>query len=245
LSNRVQCRVSASDAEDLLPLVSVDLLGLSDKQISPMTQDPDSTRADMINQQQILRYHFRGQTELALLNALTISYLRRDTKHTKKARELFHRIWEECGALLVNQLTTRWLISTLQTFFDHGKNENQRLIGGSGYFYGNMMKIYEGERALEGLPADQIYPYVEPQTKNKFRGLDRFQVGGTDLHVNTNALLLEVSQRDRAAGLVAQELLLRTKNADTVFSRMDRTRIDRGIQIKNFENTWSFFDDPS
>ena len=203
---------------------------------------PPVSRINIHDQSLILDYHFRGKSRLAKLTALTISYLRRDTIYTNKARHLFHRIWREHGPLLVNEFSTRWLISTLQTFLDHGESESQRIIGAAGHYYANMMKIYEGERSIEGHDQDATYRYSEPQTLNKFKGLDRYRVGGTDLLLNTNALAVDLAMRDDVAGLVLFELLLRVKESSNVFTRMDRTRKEKGIEEPGFLDTWSFFD---
>jgi len=242
LTKRAQSRISFQDIEDILPPQDVDLTSYVFDLLPQEVRAPTVSRQDIKNQSQILDYHLRGKSQLAKLNALTISYLRRDTNHTDKARALFHRIWREQGVILVNELTTRWLISTLQTFLDHGESEAQRIIGASGHFYANMMKIYEGERSIEGRAQDSIYESVVPQTPNKFGGLDRYRVGGTDLLLNTNALALDLAMRDDVAGLVLTELLLRVKASANVFTRMDRTRKEKGISEPEFSDTWSFFE---
>lgn len=198
----------------------------------------------MENQVRILAYRFRGKPEICFLLGLTISYLRRNTDCTAHAAQLFQRLWAEEHAVLLGVLPTRWLISTLQTFMDHGANEAQRLIGSAAFFLSNTLKLYEAERALDGLAPDGTYPSDVPTTKSGFAGLDRFRVGGTDLMVNTNALLLELASRDAVAGRVAQEFLLRMKKSHTAFSRMDQSRVALKVDIPQFANCWSFFDPP-
>lgn len=244
LTERIAEGKRHQDAIDILPERDVDLKSLADVLLPIEVTEPDESRADIAAQDRILDYHFRGKSQLAKLNALTISYLRRDTKHTEKAKHLFQRIWLEAGVLVVNELSTRWLISTLQTFLDHGKSEAQRIIGASGFFYANLLKIYEGERAIEGLPQEASYAHLNPQTPNRFRGLDRFTVGGTDLLLNTNAKALEVAALDDAAGLVLCELLLRVRHSGNAFTRMDKTRLEKRVSVPGFENTWSFFREP-
>lgn len=244
LMERTRLRVPSHRVSDILPECDVDLLPMLTT-ILPKDQFPiDASRQRMEDQSKILRYHLRGKSVLSHLNGLTISYLRRDTKYTDKARYLFHRIWDEHGLSLINELSTRWLISSLQTFYDHGKSENQRLIGSASYFYANMMKIYESERSIEGSQPDAVYENETPQTSNMFRGLDRFSVGGSDLMLNTNALALEIAAKDDVAGLVFQEFLLRVKSAKNVFSRQDATRLEFGVEIEGFTDTWSFFEKP-
>ncbi|PZQ96114.1 MAG: hypothetical protein DI533_16875 [Cereibacter sphaeroides] len=242
LANRALGRIAPQEIDDILPGETVDFSPFLFDMLPSDIQQPSVSRIEIRDQSLILDYHLRGKSRLAKLNALVISYLRRDTIHTSKARRIFHRIWREKGQLLVNELTTRWLISTLQTFLDHGENEAQRSIGAGSYFYANMMKIYEGERAIEGREQDITYEKSEPQTANKFNGLDRYAVGGTDLLLNTNAVALDLAMRDDVAGLVLIELLLRTKASANVFTRMDRTRKEQGITVEGFTDTWSFFE---
>lgn len=229
---------------DLLPDEDVDLHSLAVQTLPSDVEEPDCSRSDIYDQYQILRYHLRGSSELAFLLTLTISYLRRDTTHTGKARRLFHRICRETSYYLLAELSTRWIISTLQTFIDHPENEAQKAIGCAGYFYGNMMKIYEGERLLSGLDPSQLYPSREPTIQGGFRGMDSYHVGGTDLLLNTNALALELSKADMVAGMVLQELLLRTKNSETVFQRHDQYRFEHTVDTPPFSDVWSFFDVP-
>lgn len=242
LTQRALDRISPQEIDDILPSENVDLTTYLFDILPTDVQPPTVSRANINDQSLILDYHLRGKSRLAKLNALTISYLRRDSFYSDKARHLFHRIWREQGPLLVNELTTRWLISTLQTFLDHGENEAQRVIGASGHFYANVMKIYEGERSIEGREQDATYEKATPQTPNKFNGLDRYSVGGTDLLLNTNALALDLAMRDDVAGLVLFELLLRVKASANVFTRMDRTRKEKGISVTGFTDTWSFFE---
>jgi hypothetical protein len=242
LYSRTLTRIPVQDVDDILPDANVDLMEYWRTTLPTDAVEPNVSRRNIQDQADILRYHLRGKSSLAWLCALSISYLRRNTPHTLKAKILFHRIWNEYGAYLINEFSTRWLISTLQTFFDHGLNENQRVIGGCGYFYSNMMKIYEGERSIEGLGQSDVLRNLEPQTKSRFRGLDRYKVGGTDLLLNTNCLALEISLRDEVAGLVLQEFLLRTKISGNVFTRSDATRLDKAVNIAGFEDTWSFYE---
>ena len=242
LTQRALDRISPQEVDDILPPENVDLTAYVFDTLPTDVELPAVSRVDINDQSLILDYHLRGKSRLAKLNALAISYLRRDTRYTDKARHLFHRIWREQGHLLVNELTTRWLVSTLQTFLDHGENEAQRVIGASGHFYANMMKIYEGERSIEGREQDATYENTAPKTPNKFNGLDRYSVGGTDLLLNTNTLALDLAMRDDVAGLVLFELLLRAKASANVFTRMDKTRREKGIEVSGFTDTWSFFE---
>ncbi|MFD1156561.1 hypothetical protein [Roseovarius aestuarii] len=244
LWQRVRKRVAAQDQPNLMPDIDIDLRPLRNLMVEADGDFPDVNRDQMAGQAEILIYRFRGQSEICFLLGLAISYLRRDTPHTAQASALFQRLWAEEYDILLGFLPTRWLISSFQTFLDHGVNADQRIIGSGAYFYANILKAYEAERAFEGLPPDAVYPHKLPQTKMGFAGLDRFKLGGSDLILNTNALLLEYSARDDTAGRVAQEFLARARTAQSIFSRMDKSRQAHEINIKQFSNCWSFFQKP-
>ncbi|WP_312531351.1 hypothetical protein [Paracoccus sp. (in: a-proteobacteria)] len=245
LTERVRRRVGNQENQpNLLPSSDVDLLNLAAESMPSDTILPEVSRGRMEDQYRILEYHLRNGSKLAFLNALVISYLRRDTPHTNLAKEIFHRIWQECGIFLVTELSTRWILSTLQTFMDHPDNSAQRVVGATGYFYGNMLKIYEGERALMGIKPDARYIGAKPSANSGFRGMDQYSVGGTDLLLNTNAMALEVAATDPVSGLVLEELLLRTKHSKTVFSRSDAARKQFAVNQRPFLDVWSFFEEP-
>lgn len=244
LSDRIARRVPRQKAPCLLPPADADLTDLLKAKVPRDLDRAAGGRKDMAQQHRILRYQLRGNSELAVLNALCISYLRRNTSHTSQAHLLFHRIWSEQGVALAPTLPVRWLISTLQTFFDHGKTEGQRIIGMAGYCYGNMMRIYEGERAIEGHPQDAVYERSECSDPAAYPGLERYELGGTDLMVNTHGLLLEASLEDRAAGVALQELLRRSKRGRNVFRRLDQSRKALGVEVAGFRSAWCFGKEP-
>lgn len=245
LARRAASRFWKQNANWLVPEISFPLGALWYTLVpNEEVEFPDTTRATMEGQVRILRFRMRGLPEPCFILGLLISYLRRDTPHTETAKTLFVKMWEHEHTGLLAYLPTRWLISTLQTFLDHGQTCDQRLIGASGYFFANIVKAYEAERALDGLDADKIYDFTVPTASFGGVGLDRFDLGRTDMLVNTLSLLYEVSLKDDLAGRVVRELLLRIKSGHTLFSRMDQSRIAHGIDLQGFANCWSFFVDP-
>lgn len=244
LWERTEWRISAQDQPNLLPELDCDLTLHRTLTVRAGEDFPTGGRQEMSNQAEILRFRFRGMPELCFILGMCISYLRRDTEYTEHAAQLFQRLWREEAAVLLGTLPTRWLISTFQTFMDHGINEEQRLIGASAYFFSNTLKAYEAERALEGGEPDVTYKNVTPTTRSGFSGLDRFHLGGSDLLVNTNALLLEMASKDPVAGPVLHEFILRMKAAHTIFTRMDQSRISLKVNNPQFDNCWSFFEKP-
>ncbi len=244
LWGRASRRVSEQSQPMLLPERNADLSDYRLRAVEAPDDFPEGKRRHMHNQLEILAHRFRGYPEICVLLGLSISYLRRSTEHNDHAAFIFQRLWAEEHEILLGTLSTRWLISSFQTFMDHGANEDQRLIGASAYFMSNTLKMYEAERALEGAKPNAVYPQTSPQTKSGFKGMDRFPLGGSDIMLNTNAILLELSARDDIAGRVVQEFMLRLKAADTLFSRMDRSRQYHEIDVPQFTNCWSFFEEP-
>jgi hypothetical protein len=245
LAKRAAGRFWKQNVNWLVPEISFPLGDLWHTMVpSEEVEFPDTTRATMEGQVRILRFRMRGLPEPCFILGLLISYLRRDTPHTATAMALFVKMWEHEHTSLLAYLPTRWLISTLQTFLDHGQTGDQRLVGAAGYFFANIVKAYEAERALDGLNADKIYDFTVPNASFGGVGLDRFDLGRTDMLVNTLSLLYEVSLKDNLAGRVVRELLLRIKSGHTLFSRMDQSRIAHGIEQQGFANCWSFFVDP-
>ncbi len=246
LSTRASERFTYQDVPWLLPVLEFPL-GKMWQQYIPdeETSFPDTTRLSMEGQSRILRFRMRGLPEPCFLMGMSISYLRRNTEHTENAASVFFNLWTHEHANLLAFLPTRWLISSLQTFLDHGRSENDRLIGSTGYFLANTIKAYEAERGLEGLNADDVYPYITPRGRNGGFGLDRFDLGRTDLLLNTLSLAYEISLRDVISGRVLREFLRRVKSGHSIFSRMDRSRIYHGIEPAGFLNCWSFFERPN
>jgi hypothetical protein len=244
LWERSQTQIHTQDQPDILPDPEVGWSLFGHSIVEYPDAFPTCGRQKIENQREILRYRFRGMPEICYLVGLSISYLRRDTPHTCKASALFQRLWSEEYPLLLAILPTRWLISSFQTFAEHGIDQEQKLIGTAGFTFGNLMKIYEGERSLEGLSTRAVYSNTQPETEASLHGMDRYNLGGTDLLVNTLSHLVELSTREKIAGRVMQEFLSRVREDCTVFSRHDKSKIHHEIDIPQFSNCWSFFEHP-
>lgn len=235
------------EVENLLPPLDVDLTKLRALVPDDLVQPEEvKSRQNMEFHDAMLRYRMRGQPESYYLNALVISYLRRRTPFNAHAAHLFHRLWKEEGEFLAAHLNARWAISTLQTFFDFGENEHQRLIGAAGYIYGNMIKIYEVEREMGGHPNRETYLHPSPvHGVGAVKGLYGFVLGRADIIVNLHTVMTEMITRDPHAGLVLHKFMEIVKNGKTVFQRMDANHIHFEDQLQKDKNLyWSFNIDP-
>lgn len=244
LGDRARWLQRPTKQTDILPELDCDLEALKSILVEADDHRPNVKRRSIEGQLELLRFEFKGQPALCFLNALTISYLRRNTAHNAKASTLFLRIWREHAEFMAKELSTRWIISSLQTFADYGESEHQRRAGTGGYIYGSFIRATEVEHGLSGSKPDDVYPTNQPRIGDRLGRIGGYKVGGTDMLLNLNAIMTDIAARDRTAGAALFELLRRVRDGDTLFSRMDETRIAKDIHLPPFENAWSFGDDP-
>lgn len=207
------------DVVDILPALDVDLDEMREMVIPRQSGIPSGlSRRNMEHQFHRLVGLYAERSAMLAYHALCISYLRRRTPHTAKAWALFERLWREHADFLKRELSSKWLISALQTFFDHSPNSADRTCGGVGFTYGNMIKIYEAERNSQGLAGD-IHPDRGLKAEN-FDGLGGFHVG-SDILQNLHCVVIDAAETSKIAGPILIEFLRRSKRADIIFHRMD------------------------
>jgi len=207
------------ETPDLLPSISCALDDLKRTIVpdEPETYRITGRRANMNVQLELLRRSHRGKSELSLYHALSIAYLRRNTKHSEKAMALFRRFWTEASDHLTACLDTRWIISALQTFYDHGQSAGEKAAGGVGFMYGNMIKVYETE--FSAITDGKDYQYGKFKNRS-FPTMYGFKPGD-DILININVMAFDAAINGGLAKAPLLELLKRTKNANTIFQRID------------------------
>jgi hypothetical protein len=203
-----------------LPPLDVDLAALRAETVPLTEPDLPPRRSHYMRKLLQLRHELAGKSELAALNADLIVHLRR-TSYPDHAPALFLRIWREEAAALMAELPSRWLISSIITFADHGETEAQRRIGQSLNILFSLMKLYEFERLFSGTPSDQPFAGTPPRGSPLPMGMQRFGMTGGGLDRNLLAPIWQDAQADRVAGPLACHLLDRL-NADprTLFRRI-------------------------
>lgn len=225
--------------EDLLSEVSPKLLRILALQIVPAPEPISRTlrRQNIVDQHLILQKNFTGRSELLLLHALCISYLRRTTQLREKALFTFRMIWEFETDFLLENLTGRWIISALQTFHDHGLTEGEKLAGAAGFLYGNLIKIYETERnTLNEKPIEKLSPR---NFKNKTVPEFRSFVPGDDVLININAFVYGTATRGGLARPSLMRLLEIVHQSRAIFSRIDSYRVvDQFAEHPNFTRSF-------
>lgn len=218
---------------DLLPdLDNFDTNAALQKLTDPTKGSLPPSRRAMQDQLELIRCGLAGRPELLLWHALSISYLRRQTRHTEKAKAIFFRIWDEQGHWLAENLNARWLVSALQTFADHGRSPSEAKCGAVGFLYGNMIKIYEVEIASA---------YTRQETTGAYRpsevcGLFEFQPGD-DILVNINSHVFTAAIDAGGAGLALVRLLAIVKDGGTIFARTDSITLAKGQGFLSFSGS--------
>lgn len=160
-----------------------------------------------------------GQSELALLHGLLISHLRKHT-YPDGAPTLFLRLWAEEEDWLLANLPTRWLISAVITFADHGQTEADRSLGARMNMLFSCMKIYEAERCFSGKPPQEPFRVKDRNSAPLPMGMRDFSVLQGDLEAHLLAPLWRDAQHAPATGTLVRHLLdLLNTDDGTVFRR--------------------------
>lgn len=178
-----------------------------------------------------LRRDLAGKSELALLHGLVIAHLRK-RRYPAHAPALFHRIWAEQTPHLLETLTTRWLISAVITFGDHGQTEAQRSLGREMGMMFSLMKLYEFERLHSGQPPDQPFGLRGRSVAALPLDMPAFSLAAGGLDINLLAPVWQRAQGVEVLGPLACHLLDRV-NADpgTLFRRLTLMREERQAKL--------------
>lgn len=197
--------------------------------VAPPAHEPKGNRRLLEDQLLLLQKTFAGRPEILLWHSMAVSYLRRNTSHTDKAKQLFFKIWDEQGTWMASNLNGRWLISALQTFADHGRNGTERQCGSVGFVYGNLIKIYECEIASAYRRTETPLPF----RSGSVPGLHKFQPGD-DILFNLNTFVIACALDAGPAGIAMSGLMSNIKSASCLFSRTDELASQHGGEYHSF-----------
>lgn len=213
-----QKRRALLTGEDLPPL-DVDFAPLKSMPLPP----PVTPRPEGLSRTQKKRHmllgELQGHCELALLHGLLVSHLRKHT-YPDAAPVLFRRLWAEEEPWLLHSLPTRWLISAVITFADHGQTEADRNLAARMNILFSLMKIYEAERCYSGKPAQDPFRVKDRNKSPLPMGMRDFSVLQGDLEAHLLAPLWRDAQHAPAIGNLVRHLLdVLNKDDGTVFRR--------------------------
>ncbi|MBQ2260470.1 MAG: hypothetical protein II336_03775 [Loktanella sp.] len=203
-----------------LPPLDVDFKALAVQILPPqILPRPDGlTRVE--KKRHMLLGELAGHSELAMLHGMLVSHLRKHS-YPDHAPALFLRLWAEEQDWLLAHLPTRWLISAVITFADHGATEPDRRIGQSLNMVFSLMKIYEAERSFSGNPPQKPFRIRDRNKAPLPMGMQDFSILQGDLEAHLLAPLWRDAGDAPAAGRLARHLLdLLNRDDGSVFLRL-------------------------
>lgn len=223
LMPQYQKRRALLTGEDLPP-PDVDFAMLKAEPLPPQ----ELTRPEGLSRTQKKRHallgELQGHSELALLHGLLIAHLRKHT-YPEGAPALFRRLWAEEENWLLETLPTRWLISAVITFAEHGETEADRNLAARMNMFFSLMKIHEAERAFSGLPPQKAFKVKDRNKSPLPMGMKDFSVLQGDLEAHLLAPLWRDAEKAPAIGTLVRHLLdLLNRDDGTVFRRLAKMR---------------------
>ena len=169
-----------------------------------------------------LEKEFIGNYELCLTLAKIIVLIRREYK-VKKYFQIFESLWNQESEFLLKHLNSRWLISSVDTFFDHSQDKNIIYLSLACNVLANSIKIYESERFLidAHLNKDNLNKQNDLDSEVRFSlfdGMSVFKYGTDDTLRNMRWRINKV-YKDNIAGEIFLELFKRFNHFDTAYKR--------------------------
>ncbi len=207
------------DTGQELPPLDVDFKALARLPLPPQMLPRPEGLSRVAKKRHMLLGELAGHSELALLHGLLVSHLRKHT-YPDRAPALFRRLWAEEEEWLLAHLPTRWLISAVITFAEHGETKTDRNLAARMNMLFSLMKIYEAERCFSGKSAQEPFKVKDRNKAPLPMGMKDFSVLQGDLEAHLLAPLWRDAKHAPATGTLVRHLLT-TLNSDdgTVFRR--------------------------
>ncbi|QCO54931.1 hypothetical protein EOK75_03490 [Pseudorhodobacter turbinis] len=210
--------------------LDVDLAALAQVILPPTSADLPKGASRHAAKEHELRSELGGQSELVLLHALVIAHLRkrRFPGHTPA---LFRKIWSEQSPYLLGCLNTRWLISAVITFGEHGATAREKLLGREMGMLFSIMKLYEFERLHSGKAPDETFGLRRIDAEMPLE-MTPFSLASGGLDINLLAPLWQRAQEEPVMGPLAYALLDRLNHdKGGIFRRISAMRAKKQARI--------------
>ncbi len=209
-----------------LPDLDIDLDAMA-QQIVPerATFAPESDDATAWDQKRAkIATEFVGNSELAFLNAQLIANLRKRS-YPRHTPALFRRLWAEQSPHLLEALDLRWLVSSVQTFADHGDTPTQREVGQALRMLFGLMKLYEFERLFSKRGPEETHWFRGKSTAPLPLQMQSFSLERGGLAVSLIAPIWTKALTDPTIAPLADHLMTElNKDPGTVFRRLKKMR---------------------
>ncbi|MBA85441.1 glycosyltransferase family 2 protein [Thalassobius sp. S69A] len=215
-----------------LPPLDIELDPLKTRTMLRHAPELGSSRSSYASKYRDLAKEFDARPALLHLHGLLIANMRRQDQPPQTAA-LFERLWAQESEFLLENLDTRWLVSAVTTFGDHGQTALRRQLGHSLSVLFGMMKLYETERLYSGRHPDQTFDLKTRSNEKLAMQMDPFSLTSGGLDVNMLGALWQLSEQDPLIRPLAQRLLqLLVQDDRTVFRRLLKMRERRAKALK-------------
>lgn len=191
-----------------LPPLNLDLtvLKTTTVKISAAKRAKDEPNTEWGRKRRQIAEEFIGNSELAFLNAQLVSNLRKRDQ-PDHAAALFRRLWAEEPTHLLGALSLRWLVSSVQTFADHGDTAAQREVGQALRMLFGMMKLYEFERTFTGTDPSTEFDFGKRIKTRLPLDMQSFSLTSGGLDINLIAPVWQLAQSDPVIAPLVDHLL--------------------------------------
>lgn len=210
--------------KESLPDLDVDLAALAGAVLpqsatEKQPHEPQKNSSWATKRRAIAR-EFVGNSQLAYLNAMLISNLRKSGA-PEQAAPLFIRLWSEQHAHLLEALDLRWQVSSVMTFADHGATDVQRQVGQAMRMLFGLMKLYEFERLYSGLDPEVEFEFGARSKAELPMQMEHFALKNGGLDANILAPVWELAMTDPGIAPLADNLMQKLNHdPGTLFRRL-------------------------
>jgi hypothetical protein len=181
--------------------------------------------ADICDHLARLRPEFGGQPELCFFNATLIVYIRRSIDLVENV-PAFLGLWAEEAEFLTSHLDARWLMSSCDTFCDHGSDrQREAALAISAMFH--TMQLAETERLILRDPRLDPARYARLVETHRARRhvelwgrVKAYALEDGDVSRFTLERIVRAAVHDRALCMIARTLTERSLASDTLFGRL-------------------------
>ncbi|WP_372885943.1 hypothetical protein [Shimia sp.] len=207
-----------------LPPIDADLDAMARAKVPPEATEKQphepQRNSSWATKRRAIAKEFVGNSQLAYLNAMLISNLRKSGA-PEQAAPLFLRLWAEQHDHLLAALDLRWQVSSVMTFADHGATDVQRQVGQAMRMLFGLMKLYEFERLYSGQDPEVEFRFGKRSKADLPMQMEHFALRNGGLDANILAPVWDLALTDPGIAPLADNLM-RELNRDpgTLFRRL-------------------------
>lgn len=213
-----------------LPPLDVDLITLKTQILSHAPPPLAQGASRHAEKEHELRSELTGQSELVLLHGMLIAHMRK-RRFPDHVPHLFRRLWVEHGPYLLDALSTRWLISAVITFGEHGATASEQALGREMGMMFSMMKLYEFERLHSGKAPDEAFGLRRVDAELPL-GMTPFSLATGGLDINLLAPVWQHALDEPVMGPLACRLLEQlNQDSGGLFRRIGMMRAKKQARI--------------